>query len=241
MRISAKHLYRGLVPVKIREVVSGLRRNEMSFERLNQIICNRTSIPYGGATINLFYHAHNCGGGPERTTERSVEMALALMWLRKTSGAVIEVGAVTPYYLTPEDPLANKISRIIDPADPHRSVTDRVSLFDFDFSGANVLSISTLEHVGTRDYDLEETHRSCPDALTKLIAESATCLLTMPIGYNPGLDRHLATAPMRPDVQLTIVWRGPKFNNWRVTANRRVIEKIVYGQAWANGVAIVEK
>jgi len=241
MRVDPKQLYRHLAPVKIRQFLSAVRRNEMSFERLSQIICNQTSILYKGTTIPLFYHEYNCGGGPERTTERSVEMALALMWLRKTSGPVVEVGAVTPYYLTSENSLSRKISRIIDPADPHRSVTDRSSLFDIDFSGANVLSISTIEHIGTGDYGVEERERSSPEALTKLMRESATFLLTMPIGYNPVLDRHLATALIRPDVQLTIVWRGTKFNNWKVTTNRRAIEKIKYGLASANGVVVLEK
>src|SRR5262245_3390997 len=98
----------------------------------------------------------------------------------------------------------------------------RVSLFNFDFSGANVLSISTLEHVGTGDYGVAKTESS-PDALAKLVDESATCLLTMPIGYNPILDNHLAAAAIRPDVRVTIIWRGPKFNNWKVTTDRRVI------------------
>jgi|SRR6516165_2492323 len=57
------------------------------------------------------------------------------------------------------------------------SACRRVSLFDVDFSGANVLSISTLEHVGTGDYGLGHSERSSPDALAKLIAESAMCTL----------------------------------------------------------------
>jgi hypothetical protein len=101
----AKHLYRSLAPLKLREIVNEVRR-KMTFEWLTQTISNRTSIRYAVATLSLFYHPYNCGVRPKRTAERSVELALAFMWLRKTSGSIMEIGAVTPYYLAPADPLA---------------------------------------------------------------------------------------------------------------------------------------
>src|SRR4051812_26796604 len=103
---------------------------------------------YRGRRYPGFVHAHNCGWPPAAMTERSVELAVANAWLDEQPGDIIEIGAVTPYYWP------GRIGRIVDPVDTHPRVTDRVSLFDMDFSGQTVLSLSTLEHVGEGDYGL---------------------------------------------------------------------------------------
>ena len=80
---------------------------------------NKTSLRrLNGELIPLFYHPFNCGDGSTRTTERSVELALAFQWLERVDGDVVEVGAVTPYYLDVRDQLTEKISLVIDPQDP---------------------------------------------------------------------------------------------------------------------------
>src|SRR5262249_13856379 len=188
--------------------------------------------------VPLFFHPFNCGEGNVRTTERSVELALAFRWLRLLCGSAVEVGAVIPYYLDANNELAKKIERVIDPIDPHASVTDRCSLFDYDFCERNVVSISTLEHVGTGDYGLPE--EDCVHACEKLIRNSASCFITVPLGYNQKLDTHLHSAHW-PLTALTVVYRSPLLNDWKITNDRDVIGKISYGPTWANGIAIIER
>ena len=77
-------------------------------------------------------------------TERSVELALADRWLDAADPDLVrEVGAVTPYYWP------RSVRTVIDPYDPNPLVTVRKSLFDADLTGVPVLSILTLEHIGT--------------------------------------------------------------------------------------------
>jgi hypothetical protein len=88
--------------------------------------------------FDLFEHVFNCGFCNTRMTERSVEIALAIKYIGDVQGDIIEVGAVTPYY---QLPMNNKIKHTIDPTDLHVKVDIRKSLFDYDFSNENVLSI----------------------------------------------------------------------------------------------------
>jgi hypothetical protein len=194
-------------------------------------------ITYNGEPVPLFYHPFNCGYESARTTERSVELALAFRWLKLIAGRVIEVGAVLPYYADQGMELS-KIDRIIDPSDRHPGVTDRCSLFEYDFCGKNVLSISTLEHVGTGDYDLPA--EDCIHACERLVCDSAACFITVPLGYNPKLDGHLYSADW-PMTTMTVIHRSPTFNDWKTTTDRSLIGKISYGPAWANGIVIIER
>lgn len=103
-----------------------------------------TFDPGDGSSLPCFYHPHNCGvNASPRRTERTVELPIADRWLHAVDLAnVVEIGAVTPYYWP------GRIARVIDPAD--NRATEKASLFDVDFAGRDVLSISTIEHVGER-------------------------------------------------------------------------------------------
>jgi hypothetical protein len=234
-----KSTYRAMVPSGARAVIGSIYRDwrvSALKRRIQQT--GVTSIIYNGQHVPLFFHPFNCGDAKVRTTERSVELALAFRWLRLLSGPAIEVGAVTPYYLDANSELTKKIKRVIDPVDPHLRVTDRCSLFDYNFSGRNVISISTLEHVGTGDYGLSD--EDCVHACEKLVRDTASCFITVPLGYNQKLDFHLHSAHW-PRTTLTLVYRSPSLNDWKVTSDRDFIGKILYGPAWANGIAIIER
>lgn len=193
-----------------------------------------------GERVPLFYHPFNCGNGIGRTTERSVELALAFRWLERVRGDVIEVGAVTPYYLDTSDLLAQKIALVIDPQDPCASMNGRYSVFQYNLRGHNVLSISTLEHIGVGQYGLPEGE-DCVAACEKIIEESAACFVTVPIGFNKKLDDHLLIANW-PDALVTIVHRSDGLNNWKENDDRSLIESLTYSKKqWANGIVVIER
>jgi len=148
---------------------------------------------YNGKLIDLFEHEYNCYYKNVRMTERAVELALTKEWL-KDKTEVIEVGAVTSYYWP------NLIKDIVDPADNHPLVNYKCSLFDKDFTDRNVLSISTIEHVGTFEHDLQLVE-DCVEALIKLIKESKNCLITFPVGYNKKLDEYIKSGQYK-DMEL---------------------------------------
>ncbi len=200
---------------------------------------------YGGRTYPLFCHAHNCGW-PPYSTERAVELALADHWLGQ-AGTVMEVGAVTPYYWP------GRVRDVVDPADPHPAVTDRRPIADLDLRRRTVLSISTIEHVGTGEYGLGPTSEAAPEACRRLLRDAARFLVTVPVGQNPALDDFLfAPASLPPDVSLGCLKRGPAGTWSQVPAEEARgtpygdprVERLYPGTTagrWANAVVVLER
>ena len=183
--------------------------------------------------LELFEHPYNCFYTDERMTERGVELALAIEWLKQTdkNAEIIEVGAVTPYYITDE-----RIKEIVDPSDKHPRVSCKKSIFDVDLNGKNVLSISTIEHVGTGQYGVEEK-RSAIDALNKILREADTCLITIPYGFNPKLDNWLIS---NFDFEKMTVLVRNLDNSWKELESLDSIDDYQY-DIWANALVIIEK
>jgi hypothetical protein len=153
-------------------------------ENQNQRNDSEFLLPHRKRSLPYFSHSFNCGlDRRARRTERTVELALADDWLRRASDP-IEIGAVTPYYWP------NRISQIVDPADKHPLVTQHASLFNVDITGRDVLSISTVEHVGLDDYNLNE-EKSAIDAVQYINDRADRFLITFPVGYNNTLDKFI--------------------------------------------------
>jgi hypothetical protein len=201
-----------------------------------------------GRSYPCFYHAFNCGW-PPYASERCVELALADAWLRDLGPAaeVVEVGAVTPYYWP------RRVGRVIDPFDPHPDVTDRCSLFQTDLNGERVLSVSTLEHIGTGEYGSSEGPEQNAAAFRKLFRECRQFLVTVPAGYNPRVDELVFDSGTIPlDVAVSFLVRDGD-DGWRqeVEPTRA---RLPYGDPavmkqfpgthigrWANAVIVLER
>ena len=119
-------------------------------------------------------------------SERCIEIALAFRWIDLMNNDIVEVGAVTPYHT-----ISKTLSHpIIDPYDKKATIQDFVE--NQDLTMDNVLSISTIEHIGMAggDYDGSGLRQevadpnASPAALQKILDESENCLVTFPIGYN---------------------------------------------------------
>ena len=209
-------------------------------------MCQRT-FRFNGRELPYFFHAYNCGW-PPYTSERTVELALADDWLdRQREARIVEIGAVTPYYWP------GRVGEIVDPFDPHPRVTDRRSLFDVDLRGTHVLSISTFEHIGTGDYASQESPERVSEAFSKLLAEAAAFLVTVPTGYNSRVDELLFDASRWPaDVTVSFLvrtadgsWEEPVSRDsarqpYGDESLRRRFPETCIGQ-WANAVAVLER
>jgi hypothetical protein len=191
------------------------------------------SISDSEKRFEYFFHHFNCGFPGKRRTERTVELALADFWLEKVSNAW-EIGAVTPYYWN------GRIKEIIDPSDNHPNVTQRCSLFDVDFSDQNVISISTLEHVGENFYGLNE-EATPAKAIKKIVKESNLMLATCPIGWNKQLDDFVFGEEIIDLCKIRFLVRN-RDETWspalKDEANRPYGGRKV---DWANSLAILEK
>lgn len=202
----------------------------LSVLRPNQ---SKETFRFNGAKLPYFNHTHNCGFPGKRRTERTVEMAVADRWLLRHPNAW-EVGAVTPYYWP------GRVQEVIDPADGHANVTQRLSLFDIDFYGRNVLCISTVEHIGERRYGLNE-QKNPVQAIEKLAAEANRVLITFPTGWNDQLDSYAASGGFSKFGRTRFLVRNED-ETW--TEARKLSTWRRYGGTdvtWANCVVILEK
>ena len=165
----------------------------------------------GQLDLPLFAHQFNCGWPYlPKSTERTVELALANWWLDRTDAErMTEIGAVTPYYWP------RRVREIVDPTDPHPLVTVRKTLRDVSLAGRSVLSISTFEHIGAGDYGMAKDPSESAAAIDKLFSESPEFVVTFATGYNPDLDAYVLDRAKRPeDVDVRLVARRPSGVGW---------------------------
>jgi hypothetical protein len=186
-----------------------------------------------GFSYEMFSHNYNCGYPGIVRTERAVELALADYWLTQVNDP-LEIGAVTPYYWP------GRLTKIIDPHDSHPFVTEHSSMFEHDLRGKHVLCISTIEHIGKDDYgDIEPKRAS--EAVSKILSEASTSLITVPLGWNRDLDRFLLNMPPSIGYAVNFLIRKSPYV-WVPTCKEKA--DIPYGgkpSSWANSLAIIEK
>ena len=134
-------------------------------------------------------------------TERAVEIPVAQRVLAEFAGKrVLEVGNVMSHYGAVSHEVVDKYERA--PGVRNADVLDLEGSYDL------VLSISTLEHVG-RDEEPRDPARAVAalEHLRALVAPGGLLFATVPVGYNPELDRALASG----DYELAAMRRRP----WR--------------------------
>lgn len=201
-------------------------------------------VVYKNREIKLYLSEYNCGVScRERLTERALELALAKEWTNMLNDEYIEIGAVTPYY---EDGFSEH--SVIDPADAHERVDIKKSLFECDYFGKNILSISTIEHVGTGDFGLTKAE-DCTDALNKILRECKSCLISFPMGYNKKLDMYVVCGGFSKwllenqiQVSICVYVRNKYGNDWRLLREpEKHYTEYAYGPLWANCVCFIEK
>jgi len=126
--------------------------------------------------------------------ERCVELELGFRWLDLNKGEkIMEVGAVMSYYA--EGGYYELSHEVIDPYDEKATIVDLME--NIDLAGYKVIAISTLEHIGTTDYDGSGERQklvdadAAPLALQQILNQTDSCFVTVPVGYNSGLDNWL--------------------------------------------------
>ena len=131
---------------------------------------------------DYFHHPY----GHTWNTEREIEIAIALRWLERNPKDVVEVGAVMPYY---HDDVKHEV---IDPYDERATIVDFME--NQDLLMMNVLSISTVEHIGMTDYATDERQNivdedAAINAVKQILDDGENCLVSFPVGYNKCLDK----------------------------------------------------
>lgn len=127
--------------------------------------------------------------------ERMVELPLALQATKEWgTGNYIEVGWVTPMHKGYWPERDHRVIDLFEP-DPGAEHSDACGV---DYSGKNVLCVSTLEHFDLPDYGNTVVGGSKgKECLQKIMREGNQWFITLPIGYNLVFDAWLHKSGIR--------------------------------------------
>lgn len=139
----------------------------------------KESYTIRGVELKYNWHVH------AKDSERKFELPLGQHFM-DTFENVVEIGAVMSY----QGCVAHTV---FDPYDPHPDcIRDDLTVVDFDFTGRNVLSISTLEHIGNAEYGNELPKPTVAiDLLNKIIKGADKYLITWAKGHNKTFDKQV--------------------------------------------------
>jgi len=147
-------------------------------------------------------------------SERAVEIAVVMEIVKKYQGMnILEVGNVLSHHVQFEHDVLDKYE--IAKGVINKDVVDFKSDKRYDL----IVSISTLEHVGWDEWDRKpRDDTKIPRALENLKSlitlRGGTIIITLPLGYNSGLDRLLKDEVMRFSEQYYLA-RISKGNKWK--------------------------
>ena len=171
--------------------------------------------PFGGLGRLLMKLHHARHGVPTegfRSSELAIEIPLAIDFLAHyvKGEPAVELGCVLPYYI-----IKHRNHVVYDLADRHPDNVKRDirALSDDELMG-NVVSISTLEHIGTGEYGIDEGHVSAVDVLKRILANAKSYFITFPLGCNKTLDDFVASTPDLNEKYVTRTATDP--NDWMV-------------------------
>jgi SAM-dependent methyltransferase len=143
-------------------------------------------------------------------TERAVEVPVVQAIVDRHRGRrVLEVGNVLSHYGDASHLVVDKYEQA--PGILNRDVLDLDDLGPFDL----VVAVSTLEHVG-RDEEPRDPELA-PEAVRRLealLAPGGRLVVTIPVGYHPGLDEAFRTGAFST-ATLRALRRSSLGPNWR--------------------------
>lgn len=154
----------------------------------------------GSKTCNYFSHPY----------ERTVELPIAFEFI-KTGKKVLEVGNVLHHYA-----LQLMDRDIVDKYEKERGVINTDILeFKPNCKYDRIVSISTIEHIGYDELGIPDPNKPMEaiNHMKTLLAENGSMLITMPIGYNPVIDKMVFGANT-PFEQQYYLKRVSKDNHW---------------------------
>lgn len=140
-------------------------------------------IRFAGAEIPYAYHLYS----QTWRNERCLEVAIAKHFLAQSRpGRMLEVGNVLSHFGFGEHEVVDKYEHVAGVRNADVLTLDERGRFD------TVISISTLEHV-LFDEPEKDPHGASRalERLRATVAPGGRMLVTVPIGYNPGLDEDI--------------------------------------------------
>ena len=199
-----------------------------------KLLRSSTRFTLDGVEYPYFYHRYNRSW----RNERVVEVPIIKHILDSIPGArVLEVGNVLSHYFPIKHDIVDKYEKAEGVVNEDVADLDRFGRYDL------IVSISTLEHVGWDEEprDPEKIPRAV-ETLKRCLAPGGRLVATLPIGYNPELDRMLDRGAI-PFSGIGYLKRVSPDNEWKQVSWEEVRDSVYnrpYPAANALAVATVE-
>lgn len=174
---------------------------------------------YKGIRLPYFYHKYRSTWANERIVEIPVFRDI----ISKSSGKrVLEIGNVISHYDTVNHDIIDKYEN--DPS----IIREDILKFKPDSKYDIIISISTFEHVGW-DEEIRVPSKIFPvmDSVKGLLSESGRLIFSIPIGYNPELDKFIFNKEIHLD-SAYYMKRVSSSNHW-IECTEEDAEKAKYG------------
>ena len=183
-----------------------------------------------------FYHKYN----PTWRNERAVEIPIIWRTVRKYEGKnILEVGNVLSNYFPVKHDVIDKYEKAENVITQDAADFHPAKKYDL------IVSISTLEHVGWDENPSDHKILNEPDTVLRaienlkgLLALEGTLVITLPLGYNPCLDKLLKSDQTKFGRRFCLK-RVSKDNKW-IEASWEDIKNAKYNSPFpaANGLLI---
>jgi SAM-dependent methyltransferase len=200
---------------------NGIRNYFWRLKQRNKLICywfvrlsGRPSLfGFRGESYRYFRHWYNATW----RNERAVEIPIARGFLAGISpDKVLEIGNVLSHY----GPVAHEVVDKYERAEGIRN--EDVCDFKSDKKYGLILSLSTLEHVGRDEEPRDESKvLRAFENLRSLLAPQGRLVVTIPLGYNPPLDRMIDEGRISFSERVYLK-RKPRHNIWREVSAEEV-------------------
>lgn len=185
---------------------------------------------FHGISYQCFYHRYNVTWA----NERMVEIPIAKSYLDRHAGnEILEIGNVLSHYY----PVAHDIVDKYEMAPRVRNVD--ILHFQPQRHYDLIFSISTIEHVGFDDETSKASGQTVEAAIVacrRLLKPEGQFIMTVPIGYNPELDRLIAGS--RLGAQDESYLRRVKNRCWEATTKDEALD-CQYGSPFPYGNAVL--
>lgn len=198
--------------------------------RRPKVVAQRRGRTFSVGTAVLPYELGRYNGA--WLNERTVEIAVARHLLSGLDPeSVLEVGNVLAHYGQVGHTVVDKYEAI------EGVINEDILDFRPDRTYSAVVAISTLEHVG---FDEPTKNEHAPTealaAMRSLLSPSGFLLVTVPLGYNPGLDADIATGAFSCARQFSLR-RVSAENEW-VADTIEAAKGCAYGSPYNNANAV---
>jgi len=176
----------------------------------------KIKLEYGGGW--------NTGYNSPDTNERKVELPIAFWFINNYNDDLIELGEVTDFYIDAKHPVYDLCNQ--------REHTTKMDISDVDYVGKNVVSISTIEHVGNGDYGYEKNEEKALALLNKIFKDAKNYLISFPAGFNRDLEKVIVDNGIK-----YILMARDENNNWQQVKDKE-LKDYNYSDPYGAGNAV---